>query len=1647
MTSSTLPPGYLLVADLTPGGAPHRVVRALRGETDVILRLDPGLGLEERLAELAVLGAVSHPGLARLLDHGTLPGGKGAYVARSWVEGRELGAWAEGIELEDVGRIAARLCPALEHLHRRGFVHGDLKAANVIVSDAGEPVLTDFGLARRSGEASQAVSGTLFAIAPEVLFGRAPDARSDLFALGVLLHEFLVRRRAPAREFYGRFPAEDFFAATGTAPSELPAWARDLVTSLLERDPDRRPRSAEEVGRVLAGRLGIEGLFREAAPTLPWRVRTGRAGWAEARVADLLRSSEEIHLGWFQLPPGEEPAPLTDDLALLAALRGGAVVSLDLASELFRARNGVELDAWARSICGEGAGALLFASVAPGDAWARRAVDALARTSIQLREGDGEGPLGLVVGATGAPAPAGLGWRLSEVPGIGPDEVLEFLREHLEDAGDERLAGLAERLAEESGGSATALDELLRACSREGWFLAGDEQPRLRPGSLSTPSASSGRAVEPLRLERAPARLLASLHVLGGAASIEDLRELGELGDEELAAALATLVSAGHAAPLTGPDGAGLTLRRASSSPIESVVPEETWGALHRRRAKQLSRAGAPEERRLPHEVRAGVRGPEPVVAASRRLRDSGLAELALELADRVALQAREAGRELEAEIQAERALAWCALGQADRALAEIEPLARSVSGECPGIRALLERVRGQVAATRHEPGSALEHFERALELDPEDGGQAALGKGHLLYELGRDGELLELVSALRAGGDPPPALEGRVWANLRSIEAMSFYRTGELDRARSALGEQVDEARMAGDHGREAGLRINLGTLERRAGDPREAERHLELAAAHYDRSGQLPGLAQARAMLGGLLRDSGELMRAGALFASALAIRERLGDRVGAAAVRGMSGLLLADRGHARAAIEELEKSAELLREVGRSRDAALLAVRSREMEARLGSSVSGPRPEAESERLDEGDPRALVSFARAAWLSGDREAARDFTRRAADLGQSLGLVGLREETAFLERRLAGEAAAPESEVGSSLVGEDERLFALLSSRTLGEEEAERTAGRLAERGRDDRAARLLFALGARLTDEDRARELARRGEALFATCARGLTPEEAAALRAALLGFPDPWPEDLPAAAHRSSTDEEFEMEVTKLLEINHRLVTQEDEGSLLGTIVEQALSVSGAQRGFLVLEEEGELAVDTAMDSRRGGIEPPDVEISGSVLRRALKEMQPVRISNAVDDPLLGSAPSVTKLELRSILCAPFRVQTGLRGVIYVDHRLREAAFDQRVEKLLALLADQAALAIRQVRRVKQIRDLNRELKRRVDRQETDLRTARERLRVAGLPAPAGGLVGDSAIMREVHHLVERAASSDLAVIVSGESGTGKELAARALHDLGPRVSGPFVSENCAAIPASLIEAELFGARRGAYTGADRDREGLFERAHGGTLFLDEIGELPLELQAKLLRVLETGEVRRLGDTHPRAVDFRLVAATNRELGTEVQEGRFRADLFYRLDGLRIEMPPLRAHAEDIPDLVDHILRRSTPAGEAPRTISRAVVARLGRRDWPGNVRELFNEVSRLLVLCEGDVDDPELVRAPQLDIAPSTGGRVRTLAELEREAIEHALRTSGNDKRRAAELLGISRAKIYQRIKEWSADESGAGSASPRPPSA
>jgi DNA-binding NtrC family response regulator len=339
----------------------------------------------------------------------------------------------------------------------------------------------------------------------------------------------------------------------------------------------------------------------------------------------------------------------------------------------------------------------------------------------------------------------------------------------------------------------------------------------------------------------------------------------------------------------------------------------------------------------------------------------------------------------------------------------------------------------------------------------------------------------------------------------------------------------------------------------------------------------------------------------------------------------------------------------------------------------------------------------------------------------------------------------------------------------------------------------------------------------------------------------------------------------------------------------------------------------------------------------------------------------------------------------------------------------------------------------------ELRNCLERQEGErqLEVAHRRLRDLGV---LGTLIGRSAKMQEVMHLITMVAASSASVLITGESGTGKELAARTIHELSPRQAKPFVAVNCAAIPESLMESEIFGHEKGSFTGAVERRIGCFELADGGTLLLDEIGEMPLATQAKLLRVLEDSKVRRLGSKSEISVDVRVLAATNKVPREAVDRGQLRSDLYFRLNVVQVDMPPLREHLDDLADLAAALLENlNRKHNRSVKNISPELLEILHRHTWPGNVRELRNTLERALVTCSGETlgkDNlgPDFGRT--MGPGATDGLRLRpgmTVAEAERRLIHETLTFTGNNKTRAAELLGISLKTLHNKLKEYEAE--------------
>jgi transcriptional regulator with GAF, ATPase, and Fis domain len=487
------------------------------------------------------------------------------------------------------------------------------------------------------------------------------------------------------------------------------------------------------------------------------------------------------------------------------------------------------------------------------------------------------------------------------------------------------------------------------------------------------------------------------------------------------------------------------------------------------------------------------------------------------------------------------------------------------------------------------------------------------------------------------------------------------------------------------------------------------------------------------------------------------------------------------------------------------------------------------------------------------------------------------------------------------------------------------------------------------------------------------------------------------------------------------------------------ALLDRVLDVLLLWTGAERGLLLLRgPEGRLSPRSARNLGKDDLDGEQLTVSTSLAQRALESGDAVVAVDAMQE--LGSSyQSVHALKLRSVLVVPLVARSEVLGVVYLDDRIRRGAFGTRELGLARSVAPVAALAIADARTqvelrraVRRAERMSRRLEESLARKETALDLAERELAqtLHGQPTRFHypEIAGESDAVKQMLRLVDKVAPSDIPVLLRGESGSGKELVARAIHRASPRASGPFVSENCGALPETLLESTLFGHQKGAFTGAHRTRIGLFEAADGGTLFLDEIGEMSLGMQTKLLRVLEDRLVRPVGSVRATEVDVRVVTATHRDLEKMVETGSFREDLYYRLNVIGVRIPPLRERSGDVLLLVEHFMQKHAPGRHV--SLSRAARQRLQTFGWPGNVRQLENEVRRALLLSDDVIDAshlsiPEMGSAADVDVGLNVRARID---RLEVQLVDEALdRTSGNQTQ-AAKLLGVSRYGLHKMMR-------------------
>ena len=1681
----------LLVEDRTFPGGPV-VAKVLDAPPD-----DPGVRESLRL-----LTGLHHPYLNPLLDLGRLapddglPGDAGAwFVVSPFVPGPDLRTAAEGASFVRRVALLLRLARVLADLHAAGVLHGDLKTEHVLLTSEGDEAdlrLIDLGFASRRTVADQGPTrGSFPYLAPERLLDRPVSPAAEIYAFGVTAFEVITGRlpfgsrgadAGLAARIEGQAPA--LARVCPTCPGSLAA----LVDRTLAREPEARPAGAAEVAAALHATLAAMDLAVAVAEARHLGEGLARTPFLVGRAEECARLGAALGPGRGQRvvrvtgPLGSGRTRLLREARLQARLQGRDVVSWDLAAtggegafDALAVRAGAapgrgtdpvaRLDA-ALVALARRAAARPLALLIDDAHEAPREVAAVLRLLPEAVVGDAagadEGDVVTVVASAPDSGPdAGADAFYDETLPLGPlpaPSVGRWLARCAHEPTDALVGAVLER----TGGSPRRIRALLEG-------IVGADPVRLASGDLP-PSA---RTDEIPRRTGDDARLLAVASLFGAPLTAERLATLVGRPPQDAAAALARLAVEGVLVGASTPDALRL------AEPLDDATVGENLGAGERRRL---------------HEAALGLLSDAVPVEAAARVRHLaalGLGEqavaAALALADIPAAPARAVQAALGAAAgapgvpTARRRAVLLRLAEAHRGAGAFDA-ARAVlddalaETEADGDRAPLLVALGTVLADRGVQAEAEAAFAAALLLadgdaaDPAVAARALAGCAKLRLAAGAHDEVAALADeGLRraAEGDPVRCdlLRARGMAasyrdrhdeaaadlaaalaldrkrgdrasETRSLNcsAIVSFRRGQLDEALLAYQGALAAAEAAGSHGLRPQLVLNLASLHHQRGELGRAwagyQQCLRLARALGTAPTEVVVLCDL-ALLHVALGDPGEAAR----LASEAERRAAAGEmRFHALVARAAAGVAAAAGGHYDEAARRLREARSGFVEAGAGREATEATLQLADLEMRLGRAEAA-REWVTAADVDDGD-RAMRSW----WLrlQGELDALGDGSQRVRALDR-------------LERaqRLASDAGALE-----------ERFRAALALARL-----HRDAGQSFLATRRYAEAR-----------EDLERMAVALPEPLRATFWQ--TPERAevhaatATVRAGSggggrLAGGGEWDGEEARGVSSGGPNDETER-LYRLLELNRHILSDLSLEAVLEAAMDAAISLTGAERGFIILPERGSErgragARDVAEDMRvrvarnidRERVGHAREKFSRTIAERVLESGVPLLTLSAGDDDRLDGARSVLALRLQSVACLPIRIRGEVRGVIYLDNRWQRGRFSERDERLLTAFADQVGVALENARMVAAL-----------EKQAEELRTAKEALervsadqaaaleaqdvevhRMKGLLRARQGaraiaerfpeIVGESEALVSVLDTVERVARADLAVLVTGESGTGKELVARALHQRSRRHRGPFLTVNCGAIPAGLLESELFGHTRGAFTGAVSAEQGLFRAAHRGTVFLDEIGDLPLSLQVKLLRALQEHTVRPVGGTADIPIDVRFVAATNRVLRDSVASGAFREDLYYRLAGVEIEVPPLRARREDIPLLVRHFLARlAGEPGFPTRDIDARALTALSRHPWPGNVRELENVLRAAVVLAEGDVirvsDLPPEVAAGLTAGPPVGRAPVESESEFrddEKRRILRALEANGWNRARAARALGMPRSTFYRRLRE------------------
>jgi transcriptional regulator with GAF, ATPase, and Fis domain/Tfp pilus assembly protein PilF len=1690
-----------------------------------ILREDAPKGAELQLSrEFYHLSRFTHPGIVTAFDYASTLEHR-PYFTMEFFDGAPVNVFfADGFRPELTG-VTLQLLQALDRIHAQALIHCDLKPQNILVAEGdGAPraKLLDFGLAGRQSLSDSAVPrGTLGYVAPEVLKGVDVDVRADLYSLGLVLYE-VVTGRGPGKEkdlhAWLRMQYNTEFKAPREFDKNIPEEFESLVMSLIQREPERRPRSAAAVIEELSRpgqRPAADAETRESV------VAPGFVGRGDelAVLKEMLETASKgkACAACITGERGVGKSRLLSEYKFTAQLEGATILSFEPASLGARRRSLLEMTQGYLSAYSsveipkvdESRAATpdekyrLFETVVHG--LKELSSSPQVRHCLVLMVDDFE-----IYDATSLEFLRYLVFSLGNerlmvlVAGVNEARFLDLIAEFGRTSGFRHLPlrplerndvealltaligelpgreVLTEWLMRTTGGSPLFVIETIRSLIEGRVLTRRDNHWTLLEDALNAYSPpDSVTDVLGRRLETLSAKELSVLQVGATAAgpfSLEFLRTVLKQDEGTLSSVVAKLRTLGLLRSLVIGGEASFVL---SSRILEAAVTERMSAPERRENHRRVALALEllhPEKPDKPvfdlahHYTQAGIEDSafSYSLQAGALARQSRLSEQALGYYETALALSAQAGSTKERVELLER------VGELREATGKypeaVDAYTQGMSAiaadaELPKDRPLASRFLRKLGLVYQRQGhnqEALDSLNQALLMQPDRGEPTYidtlinLGWSYIAVGGFERAQLL-LADALRLAG----SLKDRVPNDYNRLSARSFYHLGVLawSRCDYVLAQQLVEQSLKHNEAlrdeHNAGEASHfLATLWWRRGDMDKArECYLRYLPARR-RAGDAYFLLHSLQGLGVIGQDEDEWGKAHDYFAEALNLAERIGDIRAMADLSSNLGTTCEERGSWSEALALHRRAIELHQKVQADSYGRKVAM------ANLAQLLTRQGELAEAERVLEDvqalagqnptpDLRFVLGDCRIRFLlrAGRLEPARkaiaetfllvrrerdsrrlarlytlaselrltngDFARAAEDARRALVRLGDRasskEYAVALRSSGLAKCMLDQADRGTQEIRRSIELLRDIGSKHELALSLLASAQALTKHGRDEMAVDLKIPLSFRpVAQEDVSEALANLKEAQVIFRSVGARPDAERA------------DELMETVNHVSATmrlkargREEY---LKVFYEISKLIGLGLEKDDFFERILDSVIDVIKAERGLLFLMQGGKLVPAAARNVDHTTIEDA-TEISRSVLRKVKRPGETVFSADAMTDPRFNSANSVMLHKVRSLLCVPLSAENRVIGTIYVDSRVTAHLFLEEDMNLLVSVANLLAATIDKSAAFRKLQE--------------EMSALREDILV---DAATGYFMGRSKAMKDVYRVIDRIAPSNCTVLLTGETGTGKGVLARLIHAKSERRATRFVSINCGALPENLFESELFGHARGSFTGAVKDKVGLFEAATGGTVFLDEISNTTIGVQAKLLQVLDEKVIRRVGETEPRLVDVRLICATNRELRQEVGAGRFREDLFYRMNGVTVNVPALRERAGDVALLADYFVKRyATQLDKHVEGYEESVLDVFANYAWPGNIRELQNVIERSVIMAQKRRITTEDLGAQFAGIESRTESSLGKRQRFERREVAEALRATGGNVSKAAESLGVHRRQIQRLILRYKID--------------